>query len=64
MAGRVEAVGRGVTRSRPGDEVCAHVHKGAFAEYTCVPEPVLGPKPATLGFEQAAAVPLAALTAL
>ena len=50
VAGRVEAVGRGVTRSRPGDEVCAHVHKGAFAEYTCVPEPVLGPKPATLGF--------------
>ena len=64
LAGRVEAVGQGVTRFRPGDEVYAHVHKGAFAENTCIPEHVLGPKPANLGFEQAAAVPLAALTAL
>ena len=64
LAGRVEAVGRGVTRFRPGDEVYAHVHKGAFAENTCIPEHVLGPKPANLSFEQAAAVPLAALTAL
>jgi NADPH:quinone reductase-like Zn-dependent oxidoreductase len=64
VAGRVEAAGRGVTRFRPGDEVYAHVQRGAFAEYTCVPERVLGPKPANLSFEQAAAVPLAALTAL
>ncbi|HZA81986.1 MAG TPA: NAD(P)-dependent alcohol dehydrogenase, partial [Actinomycetes bacterium] len=64
VAGRVEAAGRGVTRFRPGDEVYAHVHRGAFAEYTCVPERVLGPKPANVSFEQAAAVPLAALTAL
>jgi NADPH:quinone reductase-like Zn-dependent oxidoreductase len=64
VAGRVEAVGRDVTRFRPGDEVFAFVRKGAFAEYTCVPERVLGPKPANLSFEQAAAVPLAALTAL
>jgi NADPH:quinone reductase-like Zn-dependent oxidoreductase len=60
VAGRVEAVGKAVTRFRPGDEVYAHVHKGAFAEYACVPERVLGPKPASLSFEQAAAVPLAA----
>ena len=64
VAGRVEAVGRAVSRFRPGDEVSAFVRKGAFAEYTCVPEDALGPKPANLSFEQAAAVPLAGLTAL
>jgi len=64
MAGRVEAVGKNVTRFRPGDEVFAHVLAGGFAEYTCVPEDFLGLKPANLTFEQAAAVPLAALTAL
>ena len=37
VAGRVEAVGRALTRFRPGDEVYAHVHKGAFAEYSRVP---------------------------
>jgi NADPH:quinone reductase-like Zn-dependent oxidoreductase len=64
LAGQVEAVGGGVTRFRPGDEVYAHVHDGAFAEQAAVPEAVLGRKPANLSFEQAAAVPLAALTAL
>ncbi|MFL6249422.1 MAG: NAD(P)-dependent alcohol dehydrogenase [Actinomycetes bacterium] len=64
VAGQVEAVGRAVTRFRPGDEVFAHVLKGAFAEYTSVPEAVVGPKPVNLNFEQAAAVPLAGLTAL
>ena len=64
MAGRVEAVGKNVTRFRPGDEVFAFVFAGGFAEHTSVPEDVLGPKPANLTFEQAAAVPLAALTAL
>jgi NADPH:quinone reductase-like Zn-dependent oxidoreductase len=64
MAGQVEAVGRAVTRFRPGDEVYAFVLAGGFAEYARVPEGVLGPKPANLSFEQAAAVPLAALTAL
>jgi NADPH:quinone reductase-like Zn-dependent oxidoreductase len=62
-AGTVEAVGTNVTRLRPGDEVYAEVD-GAFAEYTCVPEDVLGLKPANLTFEQAAAVPLSANTAL
>jgi NADPH:quinone reductase-like Zn-dependent oxidoreductase len=64
LAGRVEAVGRKVTRFRPGDEVFAHVLEGGFAEYGCVPQDLLGRKPANLTFEQAAAVPLAALTAL
>jgi len=64
MAGQVEAVGKNVTRFRPGDEVFAHVLAGGFAESTSVPEEVLGLKPANLTFEQAAAVPLAALTAL
>jgi NADPH:quinone reductase-like Zn-dependent oxidoreductase len=64
VAGQVEAVGKAVTRFRPGDEVFAHVLSGGFAEYTCVSEDVLGRKPANLTFEQAAAVPLAALTAL
>ena len=53
-----------MTRFRPGDEVFANVETGGFAEYTCVPEGLLVPKPANLTFEQAAAVPLAALTAL
>jgi NADPH:quinone reductase-like Zn-dependent oxidoreductase len=53
-----------VTRFRPGDEVYGEIDGGAFAEYACVPETVLGPKPADLTFEQAAAVPMAGLTAL
>jgi NADPH:quinone reductase-like Zn-dependent oxidoreductase len=64
LAGQVEAVGRNVTRFRPGDEVFADVVMGGFAEYASVPEEFLELKPANLTFEQAAAVPLAALTAL
>ena len=64
VAGQVEAVGKDVTRFRPGDEVFANVEMGGFAEYTCVSEGSLVLKPANLTFEQAAAVPLAALTAL
>lgn len=63
FAGRVEAVGRGVTRFRPGDEVFGEVD-GAFAEYVCAPDDVVEPKPANLTFEQAAALPLAGNTAL
>jgi len=63
-AGYVEAVGKSVTRFRPGDEVYAEVDTGSFAEFTCVPEDVVGLKPANLTFEEAAAVPLAANTAL
>jgi NADPH:quinone reductase-like Zn-dependent oxidoreductase len=64
VAGQVEAVGRNVTRFRPGDEVFADVVTGGFAEYACVPEDLAAPKPVNLTFEEAAAVPLAGLTAL
>ena len=63
VAGHVEAVGSGVARVRPGDEVFG-VCKGAFAEYACAKEDRIVLKPARLTFEQAAAVPVAALTAL
>ena len=63
FAGTVEAVGRDVTEFRPGDEVFGR--SGAFAEYVCVrADGALALKPANLTFEQAAAVPVAALTAL
>jgi NADPH:quinone reductase-like Zn-dependent oxidoreductase len=66
VAGRVEAVGREVTQFRAGDEVFGVTgFKGnGFAEYVCVAEESLGPKPENLTFEQAAAVPVAAITAL
>lgn len=63
FAGRVEAVGAGATQFRPGDEVYG-AKSGAFAEYVAVEETRLAAKPANLTFEQAAAVPVAALTAL
>ncbi|MFJ8018209.1 NAD(P)-dependent alcohol dehydrogenase [Streptomyces sp. NPDC096339] len=63
FAGVVEAVGKGVTGLRPGDEVYGEA-EGAFAEYVCAPAAVMGAKPANLTFEQAAAVPLAGNTAL
>lgn len=62
FAGTVEAVGREITQFRPGDEVFG-MRNGALAEYVCVRDAV-APKPANLTFEQAAAVPVAALTAL
>ncbi|NOK22019.1 NADP-dependent oxidoreductase [Corallococcus carmarthensis] len=67
LAGTVDALGEGVTRFQAGDEVFARVVKedlGAFAEYACVREDVVARKPRTLDFTQAAAVPLAGLTAL
>ncbi|GAB3855123.1 NAD(P)-dependent alcohol dehydrogenase [Micromonospora andamanensis] len=66
FAGRVEAVGRAVTRFRPGDEVYGEAGPagGAFAEYVSVAENLVEAKPANLSFEQAAAIPLAATTAL
>jgi NADPH:quinone reductase-like Zn-dependent oxidoreductase len=63
VAGEVEAVGAAVTQFRPGEEVFG-LSRGAFAEYLCAPEARLVLKPANLSFEAAAAVPLAALTAL
>lgn len=62
-AGRVEAVGRNVARFKAGDEVFGAC-KGAFAEFACTPEKTLVSKPPNVTFEQAAAVPVAALSAL
>src|SRR2546421_1450181 len=64
FAGTVEAVGANVTQFRPGDEVFGG-RSGAFAEYVCVRQDrAVVPKPGNVTFEQAAAVPIAALTAL
>jgi NADPH:quinone reductase-like Zn-dependent oxidoreductase len=63
VAGQVDEVGRDVTRFRPGDEVFGS-HGSAYAEYVCVPEDRIALKPANLTFEQAAAVPVAGVTAL
>jgi NADPH:quinone reductase-like Zn-dependent oxidoreductase len=63
VAGEVEAVGRSVTRFRPGDAVFGWAN-GSFAEYAAVAEDALAPKPANLSFEQAAVVPMAGLVAL
>ena len=64
VAGEVEAVGNAATRFRPGDEVFGFVGSGGFAEYVSAPEKLLALKPANLSFQQAATVPLAAVTAL
>jgi NADPH:quinone reductase-like Zn-dependent oxidoreductase len=67
VAGYIEAVGNNVTMLQPGEEVFGSpfMHGlGAFAEWVCISEDLLAPKPATLSFEQAAAVPVAASTAL
>jgi NADPH:quinone reductase-like Zn-dependent oxidoreductase len=67
IAGQVEAVGGDVTGFKPGDEVYANLLDhgyGGFAEYVAVPVGVLSSKPANLSFEEAAAVPMAAVTAL
>ncbi len=63
IAGRVEAVGGNVTQFQPGDEVFG-IAAGAFAEYACAAENKVALKPANLSFEAAAAVPVAAITAL
>ena len=63
VSGQVEAVGRNITQFKPGDEVFG-LCRGAFAEYGCALENKLALKPANISFESAAAVPVAALTAL
>jgi NADPH:quinone reductase-like Zn-dependent oxidoreductase len=63
IAGRVEAVGTNVTQFQPGDKVFGVV-AGGFAEYACAAENQVALKPAKLSFEEAAAIPVAALTAL
>jgi NADPH:quinone reductase-like Zn-dependent oxidoreductase len=67
VAGRVEAVGRNIKQFQPGDEVFGDLFpcgSGGFAEYACAREEVLALKPADLSFEEAASVPVAAMTAL
>jgi NADPH:quinone reductase-like Zn-dependent oxidoreductase len=67
LAGQVEAVGSNVSQLQVGDDVFGEMslkELGGFAEYVCAPEELLALKPARMTFEQAAAVPLAAFTAL
>ncbi len=67
IAGRVEAAGKNVTQFKPGDEVYGSLSEtgfGGFAEYACASENMVALKPANLSLEEAAAVPMAALTAL
>ncbi len=67
IAGRVEAVGRNVKQFKPGDDVFGDLSAcgwGGFAEYVSVPENALVLKPSNISFEEAAAVPMAAVTAL
>jgi NADPH:quinone reductase-like Zn-dependent oxidoreductase len=68
VAGRVEAIGSNVRQFKPGDEVFGYLPsatgRGTFAEYVCANEKAITLKPANLTFEQAAAVPEAAMTAL
>lgn len=68
LAGRVEAIGRNVRQFKPGDEVFGYLPgatgRGTFAEYVCARENLITLKPANQSFDQAAAVPLAAMTAL
>jgi NADPH:quinone reductase-like Zn-dependent oxidoreductase len=64
LAGRVEAVGAKVKQYQPGDEVFGISNFDAFAEYACVPERALALKPASMTFDEAAAIPEAGMTAL
>jgi NADPH:quinone reductase-like Zn-dependent oxidoreductase len=67
IAGRIEGVGRNAKRFRPGDEVFGDLSgcgMGGFAEYVCARENALTPKPASMTFEEAAAIPHTAILAL
>jgi NADPH:quinone reductase-like Zn-dependent oxidoreductase len=67
VAGRIEAVGKNIRRFQPGDDVFGNLSKsgrGAYAEYVCAPESELVLKPGNVSFEQAASLPIAAITAL
>ncbi|NHM30805.1 NAD(P)-dependent alcohol dehydrogenase [Neobacillus terrae] len=67
IAGLVEAVGKNVKQFKPGDEVFGDLSRcgwGGYAEYVSVPEHALALKPSNISFEEAAAVPMAGVTAL
>jgi NADPH:quinone reductase-like Zn-dependent oxidoreductase len=64
VAGRVETVGGNVRQFKPGDEVFGEIHSGGLAEYACAEENLLVLKPIRMTFAQAAALPMAGLTAL
>jgi NADPH:quinone reductase-like Zn-dependent oxidoreductase len=66
IAGRIEMAGKNVRRFRPGDEVFGDIQgrMGGFAEYVCARESALALKPASMTFEEAAAIPQAAVIAL
>jgi len=67
VAGEIEAVGKSVTQFQPGDQVFGDICEcgcGGFAEFVSVPEGVMATKPAGMTFEEAAAYPMAAVTAL
>ena len=68
VAGRVEAIGGNVKQFKPGDEIFGYLPtatgRGTFAEYVVPRENLITHKPSNLSFEQAAAVPVAAMTAL
>ncbi len=67
VSGRIEAIGKSVAKFQPGDEIYGDLYWcgfGAFAEYVCIPEKSLALKPTNISFEEAAAVPQAAFTAL
>ena len=63
VAGRIETVGKNIKQFQPGDEVFGMV-KGGFAEYASAPESALWLKPVNTSFDEAAAIPMAAITAL
>ncbi|MCP4151208.1 MAG: NAD(P)-dependent alcohol dehydrogenase [bacterium] len=67
IAGQVEAVGKNATQFKPGDDVYADISGwrfGGFAQYVCADEKIVAFKPGNITFEEAAAVPMAAVTAL
>jgi len=61
---RVESAGVNVREFQPGDQVFGDIGSGGFSEFACAPEKALALKPANLSFEEAASLPMAAITAL